>query len=69
MHKSGFRAILTRDRLFGESAARALKAFPDVAFVILLLPQSREGTYLVEFENRWQGGPIQPIAGAVIAWP
>ena len=40
--RSGFRVILTRDRLFGESAARALQKFPDLAIVVLRIPQARE---------------------------
>jgi predicted nuclease of predicted toxin-antitoxin system len=68
-HTSGFRAILTRDRLFGESAAKALKTYPDLAVVILRLPQSREDTYLREFENQWRAEPIRPVPGVVIEWP
>ena len=30
----GFRCLLTRDQLFGESASRALKSFPDFAVVV-----------------------------------
>ena len=63
------RVILTRDRLFGTSARRALAALPELAIVIVTLPQAREEAYLAEFEARWRGKPIEPIAGAVVEWP
>ncbi len=66
---AGFRAILTRDRLFGESAGKALKTFPDLAVVILRIPQAREEAYLCEFEARWQKEPICPVPGEVLEWP
>jgi hypothetical protein len=38
---AGFNCILTRDRLFGESAARALKRFPGFSVVLVTIPQLR----------------------------
>jgi hypothetical protein len=38
---AGFTCLLTRDQLFGESAARALKTFPSFAVVVVDLPQQR----------------------------
>ena len=38
---AGFTCLLTRDQLFGESAARALKNFPSFAVVVVDLPQQR----------------------------
>ena len=67
--RDGFRVILTRDRLFGTSAWRALAALPELAIVIVTLPQAREEAYLAEFETRWCGKPIEPVAGAVVEWP
>lgn len=67
-HK-GFRVILTRDRLFGTSARSVLAALPDLAIVVVTLPQAREEAYLAEFETRWRRKPIEPIAGAVVEWP
>jgi hypothetical protein len=32
---AGFQCLLTRDRLFGESASRALKLFPQFAVVVV----------------------------------
>jgi len=37
----GFTCLLTRDQLFGESVARALKTFPSFAVVVVDLPQQR----------------------------
>ena len=36
---AGFRCLLTRDQLFGESASRALKMFPQFAVVVVNVPQ------------------------------
>ena len=66
---AGFRAVLTRDRLFGESAGKALRAYPELSVVILRLPQARESIYLKEFEKRWAVHPIQPVPGKVVEWP
>ncbi len=35
---AGFRCLLTRDHLFGESASRALKSFPQFAVVVVNIP-------------------------------
>jgi len=67
--QAGFRAILTRDRLFGESAGKALQTHPDLAVVILKISQSREAAYLTEFEKQWAVRPIRPEPGKVIEWP
>ncbi len=37
----GFRCLLTRDQLFGESASQTLKSFPEFAVVVNTLPQQR----------------------------
>ncbi len=68
-HKTGFRAILTRDRLFGESAGRALKTYPELAVVVLRLSQSREAAYLDEFKSQWAKQPIEPVPGQISEWP
>lgn len=67
--RDGFRVILTRDRLFGESSRGVLAALPDPAIVIVTLRQAREAAYLVEFEARWRQKPIEPIAGQIVEWP
>ncbi len=65
----GFRCLLTRDRLFGESASRALKTYPDFAVVIISLPQKRWPEYRNQFLEAWATAPIQPIPGALVHWP
>ncbi len=50
---SGFTCILTRDRLFAESAARALVA-NNLSIVVVALPQLREADFLMAFEEAWQ---------------
>lgn len=67
--EAGFTVILTRDKLFGESASRALKNYPKLSIVVLKLPQSRELTYLTQFEKYWKLFPIVPKIGATIHWP
>ena len=67
--REGFRVILTRDRLFGTSAHRVLAELPEVAIVVVTLPQARAEAYLAEFEVRWRQKPIDPVAGAVVEWP
>ena len=66
---AGFRVILTRDRLFGESASRALGALPELAVVVVTLSQARAAAYLSEFRARWEQRPIEPVAGGVVEWP
>jgi predicted nuclease of predicted toxin-antitoxin system len=67
--REGFRVLLTRDRRFGLSAASLLAALPDLAIVIVTLPQVREETYLSEFDRAGRRQAIQPVAGATIEWP
>ena len=66
---AGFRVILTRDRLFGESAGKALKSFPELAVVILNIPQAKEANFLKAFEDAWVTSPIEPSPANVIEWP
>ena len=65
--RGGFRVILTRDRLFGTSARRAMAALPELA--IVTLPQARETAYLAAFSASWRQKPIAPVAGAIVEWP
>ena len=67
--RGGFRVILTRDRLFGVSARGTLAELPELAIVVVTVPQAREEAYLAEFETRWRRKRIEPIAGAVVEWP
>lgn len=66
---AGFRCLLTRDQLFGESASRALRLFPEFAVVVVNLPQQRWPKYLDEFLALWRRHPIRPIPGRLIQWP
>jgi len=54
---AGFRCLLTRDRLFGESASRALKLFPHFAVVVVNIPQRRWPEYREIFLARWREHP------------
>ena len=65
----GFRCLLTRDQLFGESASRALKSFPEFAVVVITLPQQRWPEYRARFLEAWAASPIQPVPGSLIHWP
>jgi hypothetical protein len=49
---AGFQCLLTRDRLFGESASRALKSFPQFAVVVVNIPQQRWPRYREQFVAR-----------------
>ena len=53
---AGFTCLLTRDQLFGESAARALKTFPSFAVVVMDLPQQRWPAYQEQFVAAWAAG-------------
>ncbi len=66
---AGVRCLLTRDRLFGESAARALKAFPEFAVVVVNIPRRRWPEYRELFEARWKESPIAPVPGCLVDWP
>jgi len=65
----GFLCLLTRDQLFGESASRALKAFPQFAVVVVNVPQQRWNQYRERFIALWMKEPIAPVAGRLIHWP
>jgi predicted nuclease of predicted toxin-antitoxin system len=67
--REGFRVILTRDRMFVASARTVLATAPELAVVIVTLPQAREAAYLAAFDTHWRQKPIAPIPGAVIEWP
>jgi hypothetical protein len=66
---AGFSCLLTRDQLFGESASRALKRFPDFAVVVINVPQQPWPKYREQFIALWTECPIVPAAGRLIHWP
>jgi predicted nuclease of predicted toxin-antitoxin system len=47
----GFRVVLTRDRGFGASARTAIAPLPDMAVVVVTIPQAREASYPEVFET------------------
>jgi hypothetical protein len=65
----GFSCLLTRDRLFAESAARALKQFDGFAVVVVQIPQRPWRQYAEEFRCAWNRLPIHPVSGSVVYWP
>ncbi|PYV21768.1 MAG: hypothetical protein DMG27_19885 [Acidobacteria bacterium] len=66
---AGFSCLLTRDRLFGESASRVLKRFPEFSVVLVTLPQLREQQFLKAFRTAWNRAPIIPLPGQLVVWP
>ncbi len=64
-----FTALLTRDRLFGESAAQVLKVHQDFGIVRVTLPQLRASRFLAAFRAAWQTARIVPAPGRTIEWP
>lgn len=65
----GFDCLLTRDQLFAESAARALKLHRNFAVVLVTLPQRRWPIYREQFLQAWSISAIVPQAGHVVHWP
>jgi predicted nuclease of predicted toxin-antitoxin system len=66
---AGFTCILTRDRLFSESAAGMFSRFPRFCVVLVTLPQLRGAQFLEQFRFSWQRNPIRPEPGMLIRWP
>ena len=66
---AGFKYLLTRDQLFGESASQAPKQFPEFAVVVVNVPQCPWPEYREEFLAEWRERPIESIAGELIQWP
>ena len=52
--ENGFSCLLTRDRLFAESASRALRLHSDFAVVLVKLSQQRWPEYRKRFLDAWQ---------------
>ena len=67
--EAGFTCLLTRDRLFAESASRALKKFPQFAVVLLSLPQKKQAAFARTFRATWAIERIVPMVGQTIVWP
>jgi pimeloyl-ACP methyl ester carboxylesterase len=67
--QAGFQVLLTRDRGFGRSATSVLATLPELAIVVVTLPQAREASYLRAFAEAWRVDRIRPVPGAIIEWP
>ncbi|TWW07899.1 hypothetical protein E3A20_29730 [Planctomyces bekefii] len=68
-YAAGFRVLITRDRLFSSAASHVISKHPDVAIVIMTLPQRPYLAYQQSFKEAWAKSPIVPKGGAVITWP
>jgi hypothetical protein len=66
---AGLPCLLTRDQLFGESASRALKTFPEFAVVGINIPQQRWQQYRGRFVAWWAERPIMPVPSQLTRWP
>jgi hypothetical protein len=67
--EDGFTCLLTRDRLFCESASRTLKQFPAFAIVVIQLKQQKWPAYGEAFRRAWERERIVPITGQTVGWP
>ena len=66
---TGFVCLLSRDRLFSESASRALKRFPDFSVVLIVIPQVRGAEFVTRFRAAWQTQDLRPVPGSLVSWP
>ena len=66
---AGFSVILTRDVLFGEAAARALKLHQGFAVVVISFKDIKQRDFINEFIKAWVQNPIQPEIGKLVFWP
>jgi predicted nuclease of predicted toxin-antitoxin system len=67
--RAGFSCVLTRDRLFSESAAARLRRFSQFSVVLVTIPQLRSPQFLEQFRLAWVRSPILPVPGKAIRWP
>ena len=66
--QANFSTLLTRDKLFGESAAGALNKYPEFCIVRVMLAQARARQYLTAFRSARAKTPITPVPGQIIHW-
>lgn len=66
---AGFTCIVTKDVRFGLAAARALKTHPNMAVILIRLPQGKSADYTARVEARMQSNPLVPTPGKIIEWP
>ena len=67
--QAGFTCILTRDILFAQSANKEMIKFPEIAIVLITIPQYKGKKYAEQFLKHWQNSPIFPTQGKMIRWP
>jgi predicted nuclease of predicted toxin-antitoxin system len=67
--QAGFKAILTRDVKFSQSASTSLLKFPEMSILVIRLPQRSSKLYLSAFRTAWENAPYAAEAGKVIFWP
>ncbi len=66
---SGYTCLLTRDRLFAESATKALSQFPGFAVILVNLKQQKRPAFCETFRKALVREPIVPVPGMTIVWP
>jgi hypothetical protein len=66
---NGFTSLLTRDRLFKDSAAKAFKQHPHFSIILIAIPQAKFDVYNELFAKYWHLAPITPRPGQFIVWP
>ncbi|MCB0411457.1 MAG: DUF5615 family PIN-like protein [Bdellovibrionales bacterium] len=67
--EAGFTCILTKDKLFSQSASNALSNYPEMAIVLIKLAQCRGFQYIQNFQDEWKSTPIVPQRGKSTEWP
>jgi predicted nuclease of predicted toxin-antitoxin system len=65
----GISCIVTRDRLFAESAAKAIRLHASLSIVLLTLTQARAPVFLEAFSAAWSSAPILTVPGSLVRWP
>lgn len=67
--EKGYSAILTKDKLFAESAAKSLSKFPNFAVIRITLLQKTLKEYLNNFSLLLKEKPLELILGTLTEWP
>ena len=67
--EGGFDCLVTRDRLFGESASRALRRHENFSVVLITLPQRRWQEYCQLFLEAGADAPVDLKPGSLVEWP
>jgi predicted nuclease of predicted toxin-antitoxin system len=68
-YQAGFRTILTRDVGFATSASKSISKVPEMAIIIVRIPQRSWREYAEAFRSAWTQAPFRPVPGQVIWWP